>query len=79
MIALDEGYKPKATPFYEGNFYLRKGNIFLRSGLGDALALAAVREGAVDRAALRAPAGSLFCPCIAARRFAFAPVVRQSF
>ena len=27
MIALDEGYKPKGTPFYEGNFFLRKGNI----------------------------------------------------
>ena len=27
MIALDEGYKPKSTPFYEGNFNLRKGNI----------------------------------------------------
>ena len=27
MIALDEGYKPKATPFYEGNPNLRKGNI----------------------------------------------------
>ena len=27
MIALDDGYKPKSTPFYEGNFYLRKGNI----------------------------------------------------
>jgi hypothetical protein len=27
MIALEEGYKPKATPFYEGNPNLRKGNI----------------------------------------------------
>ena len=27
MTALDEGYKPKSTPFYEGNFNLRKGNI----------------------------------------------------
>jgi len=27
MVALDDGYKPKSTPFYEGNFYLRKGNI----------------------------------------------------
>ena len=27
MIALDDGYKPKSTPFYEGNFFLRKGNI----------------------------------------------------
>ena len=27
MLALDEGYKPKSTPFYEGNPNLRKGNI----------------------------------------------------
>jgi hypothetical protein len=27
MLALEEGYKPKATPFYEGNPNLRKGNI----------------------------------------------------
>jgi hypothetical protein len=27
MIALEEGYKPKSTPFYEGNPNLRKGNI----------------------------------------------------
>ena len=27
MVALEEGYKPKATPFYEGNSNLRKGNI----------------------------------------------------
>ena len=27
MIALEDGYKPKATPFYEGNPNLRKGNI----------------------------------------------------
>jgi hypothetical protein len=27
MIALEEGYKPKAAPFYEGNPNLRKGNI----------------------------------------------------
>lgn len=27
MIALEEGYKPKATPFYEGNPNLRKGNV----------------------------------------------------
>jgi hypothetical protein len=27
MLALEEGYKPKATPFYEGNSNLRKGNI----------------------------------------------------
>lgn len=27
MLALDDGYKPKGTPFYEGNFFLRKGNI----------------------------------------------------
>ena len=27
MLAIDEGYKPKSTPFYEGNPNLRKGNI----------------------------------------------------
>lgn len=27
MIALDDGYKPASTPFYEGNPNLRKGNI----------------------------------------------------
>ena len=27
MLAIDEGYKPKSTPFYEGNPSLRKGNI----------------------------------------------------
>jgi len=27
IIALDDGYKPKTTPFYEGNFNLRRGNI----------------------------------------------------
>ena len=27
MVALEEGYKPKATPFYEGNPNLRRGNI----------------------------------------------------
>ena len=27
MIAIDEGYKPKSTPFYDGNPNLRKGNI----------------------------------------------------
>lgn len=27
MIALEEGYKPKSTPFYEGNPNLRRGNI----------------------------------------------------
>lgn len=27
MLALEEGYKPKSTPFYEGNFNLKKGNI----------------------------------------------------
>jgi hypothetical protein len=27
MIALEEGYKPKSTPFYEGNTNLKKGNI----------------------------------------------------
>ena len=27
MIALDDGYKPSVTPFYEGNPNLRKGNI----------------------------------------------------
>lgn len=27
MLALEEGYKPKSTPFYEGNPNLRKGNI----------------------------------------------------
>jgi hypothetical protein len=27
MIALEDGYKPKSTPFYEGNPNLRKGNI----------------------------------------------------
>lgn len=27
MIAIDEGYKPKSTPFYEGRPNLRKGNI----------------------------------------------------
>lgn len=27
MLALDEGYKPKSTPFYEGNPNLKKGNI----------------------------------------------------
>ena len=27
MLAIEEGYKPKATPFYEGNPNLRKGNI----------------------------------------------------
>jgi hypothetical protein len=27
MLALEEGYKPKATPFYEGNPNLKKGNI----------------------------------------------------
>ena len=27
MLALEEGYKPKSTPFYEGNSNLRKGNI----------------------------------------------------
>lgn len=27
MIAIDEGYKPKTNPFYEGNPTLRKGNI----------------------------------------------------
>ena len=27
MIALDDGYKPKGSPFYEGNFLLRKGHI----------------------------------------------------
>ena len=27
ILALDEGYKPKSTPFYEGNPNLRKGNI----------------------------------------------------
>lgn len=26
MLAIDEGYKPKSTPFYEGNPNLRKGN-----------------------------------------------------
>jgi hypothetical protein len=27
MLALEEGYKPKSTPFYEGNTNLKKGNI----------------------------------------------------
>ena len=27
MAAIEEGYKPKSTPFYEGNTNLRKGNI----------------------------------------------------
>jgi hypothetical protein len=27
MIAIEDGYKPKSTPFYEGNTSLRKGNI----------------------------------------------------
>ena len=27
MLAIEEGYKPKSTPFYEGNPNLRKGNI----------------------------------------------------
>jgi len=27
MLALEEGYKPKSTPFYEGNPNLRRGNI----------------------------------------------------
>jgi hypothetical protein len=27
LLALEEGYKPKSTPFYEGNPNLRKGNI----------------------------------------------------
>jgi len=27
MLAIDEGYKPASTPFYEGNPNLRKGNI----------------------------------------------------
>ena len=27
LISLEEGYKPKSTPFYEGNPNLRKGNI----------------------------------------------------
>ena len=27
MIALDDGFKPKGSPFYEGNFLLRKGHI----------------------------------------------------
>lgn len=27
MLALEDGYKPKSTPFYEGNPNLRKGNI----------------------------------------------------
>ena len=27
IVALDDGYKPKSTPFYEGNFSLRRGNI----------------------------------------------------
>ena len=27
MIAIEEGYKPKATPFYEGNTNLKKGNL----------------------------------------------------
>jgi hypothetical protein len=27
MIAIEEGYKPKSTPFYEGNSNLRKGNM----------------------------------------------------
>lgn len=27
MIALEDGYKPKSTPFYEGNPNLKKGNI----------------------------------------------------
>lgn len=27
MLAIEDGYKPKSTPFYEGNSNLRKGNI----------------------------------------------------